>query len=439
MEKRGYENRLGKVGLTILIWLLAFQRPLEDIWHPFFYLDEITAFLGACLAFNDIVIVHKCRPNANQLMLGIPLFVFTAVGLAGNLIYQYQPIKCVIIDLYTNLKFFCAIGTGSYLFASLDWETAKKTARQNAQLIILILFALFLIDRVFHIWPGQVRYGITSSRLFYVHPSYLAGALAFLLVLLTVFYDKNSLPYIAMALTIMVFTLRAKAFASAAVFVGIFAFLLIFQWRLRFWHVIAVGLGSVIAAWNMIRYYFIELAGRSARSVMLQTAFQIMKDYFPTGTGFGTFGSEQAARHYSPVYLLYNFNDVWELRDVGNVENTLRLIAKYPYLTEQYQIHSEEVLQWSQFHGDQFWPTIMGQSGVIGTVMFLIILAVLFKFCLAVEKYDRCAFAGVLFAFCYLLISSSAESAFHNAIAIPMAIVIGMIFQKIEVAKKNDF
>lgn len=422
---------LHKAGLTALIWLLTFQSPLESVWGPFSYIDEVAALIGAFLGLYDIVIVRKGRPSKDQLWMGISLLIFVTVGLLGNVIYQYQPLKCVIIDLYTNLKFFFAIGTGYYLFASMDWEEMKKTVQLNARTITLVLFVLFLADRIFCFWPCEERYGITSAVLFYQHPTYLAGATAFLLVLLTVFYDKKNLACMAMSVIIMAFTLRAKSLASAAVYVALLVFFFVLKWRLRLWHVIAAGAGSIAIAWNKIRFYFIYLSGQSARSVMLQKSLEVMKDYFPIGTGFGTFGSAEAAKHYSPVYHEYHFNDYWELRDIANTENSLRLINEHSWMIERYQI-DPDFINASPFLSDQFWPIIFGQTGFLGTVAFLLILGVLIKRCLDVQKVDSYAFTGVLFIMCYLIISSVAEPAFHNSVAIPLALVLGMVFAKTE-------
>lgn len=429
MKKLGITDNTQKLTLTALIWILAFQSPLEKVWGPLSYIDEFTALIGACLGLYDIVIVRKGRPSKEQLWMGIPLVAFVAIGLAGNLIYQYQPLKCVIIDLYTNLKFFFAIGTGYYLFASMDWEEMKKTAHWNARLITLILFALFLVDRMFCVWPGEIRYGISSAVLFYAHPTYLAGAMAFLLVLLTVFYHKKNLLCIAMALTIMAFTLRSKAFACVMMYVAMYVFFLVFRWKLRLWHVVAAGAGSFAVAWNMIRFYFIDLAGASARSVMLQKSFEVMRDHFPIGTGFGTFGSAEAAKSYSSVYIKYGFNDYYELRNVLDLENTMRFAQQYKWW---YENDLEHFLNGGSFLSDHFWPTIFGQTGALGVVAFLMALGVLLKRCFDVQKVNRYAYMGVLFAMVYLVISSVAEPAFHNSVAIPLALVLGMVFAKTE-------
>lgn len=433
MQKQENDKMRQKTILAAMIWILAFQNPLESVWAPFSYIDEITSLFGACLGLYDIVFVRKGRPSKEQLWMGIPLLAFVAIGLAGNLIYQYQPLKCVIIDFYTNLKFFFAIGTGYYLFASLSWKEIKKTIQWNTRVIALTLFGLFIVDRFFHFWHAEMRYGIPSAVLFYSHPTYLAGAMAFLLVLLTVSYQRENLPYIAITLTMMAFTLRAKALACVAVYMAMFVFFLVFRYKLRFWHVIAAGLGSIAIAWNKIRFYFIDLAGHSARSVMLQTSFKVMRHYFPIGTGFGTFGSSEAAKHYSPVYLKYGLNYNYELRDVADLEMAMRLIQHSEWLTEQYQNDPVATLHRPVFLMDSFWPTVFAQSGVLGTIAFLGALSLLAKRCLAVEKFDNYSYMGVLFILVYLAISSFAEPTLFNSVSIPLAIIIGMVFSYVDV------
>ncbi len=253
--------------------------------------------------------------------------------------------------------------------------------------------------------------------------------MAFLLTLLTVFYEKKSLPCIAMALLMIAFTMRSKAFASVAAYVVLFILFAVLQWKLKWQYVVVGCIACVAIAWPQIRFYFVDLAGHSARSVMLLTSFLIMKDYFPIGTGFGTYASAEAAKNYSPVYLKYGFNDTWELRDTRDMENTLRLIRENSWLTDRYR-NNPDVVNSQPFLSDTFWPILFGQTGVLGTAAYVFALGVIMKRCLAVERYDRYAYVGVLFVFAYLLISSAAESAFHNSVAIPLAMVVGIVFTR---------
>lgn len=435
----------GKVSallLTVMIWLLTFQSPLETVWAPLAYIDELAALIGAVWGAYEIVVVQRCRATKEQLWVGVPLLVFVIAGLTGNLFYRYQPMKAAIVDLYTNLKFFFAIGTGYFLFRGADWEELKKTALLSARCITLVLFVIFLADRVFQFWPGEVRYGLSSAKLFFQHPTYFAGAMAFLIVLLTVFFEKRNLPYLGMALVMMAFTMRSKAFASVAAYVVLFVLFAVLQWKLKWQYVLIGGLACAAIAWPQIRFYFVDLAGASARSVMLLTSFVIMKDYFPIGTGFGTYASAEAAKNYSPVYVKYGFNNYWELRDIRDVENTLRLIRENSWLTEQYQQNPDVVINWTPFFSDAFWPIIFGQTGVLGTLAYVLALGVIVKRCLKVVNFDRYAYVGALFVFAYLLISSMAEPAFHNSVAIPLALTMGIVFGQMAqmdlVSKKEE-
>lgn len=389
---------LHKVGLTALIWILVFQSPLEKVWDPFSYIDEFTALIGACLGLYDIVIVRKGRPSKEQLWMGIPLLAFIAVGLAGNVIYQYQPLKCVIIDLYTNLKFFFAIGTGYYLFASMAWEEMKKTAGRNAQIITLCLFTLFLIDRAFHIWPSQVRYGISSAVLFYFHPTYLAGAMAFLLGLLILSYDRKKLLPIIMALVMMVFTLRSKAIAGAAAFVFFFFFSVVLKQRIKVWHLTILGSVCVCIGLPLLRFYYVEWGLSSPRAWLTAFSVRIMCEYFPIGTGFGTFASAMANKNFSPVYVIYNL--------------------------EQYvSIHDG----WRNYLSDTFWPIIFGQTGIIGTCAFCVAMFQIAKSVLQMHKKDMYAYVSAISSLTYLLISSTSEPSFHHSTAIPLALIFGIL------------
>ena len=121
------------------------------------------------------------------------------------------------------------------------------------------------------------------------------------------------------------------------------------------------------------------------------------------------------------------FNDYWELRDIANVENSLRLIHENEWYLAQYQ-KNPDFINNPPFMSDHFWPIIFGQAGVLGTIIFLVILGLLMKRCMDVRKHDLHGFVGVLYVMAYLMISSVAEPAFHNAVAIPLALVLGMVF-----------
>lgn len=389
-------NHLCIVGL---IWILAFQNPLERTWEYCSYIDEIVALLGFAYVAWKVVFQKKYHFPMYMIAMTVCIAVFVAAGLAGNVCYRYQPWKSVIIDVFTNLKFFFAVLFGYGICDTMDLKKIKKQTNLQGKNVIGILFVLFLFDRFVPVFHGDVRYGMRSAELLYTHPTYLAGATAFLAALLMAFYEKKNTPFIAMSLIMLVFTLRSKAFASAAVFVALFIFFILLKMRLKLWHMLIAAAACVVIAWPQISYYFIELGGRSTRSVMHSVGFQIAKDYFPIGTGFATYASAEASKVFSPVYELYNF---------------------------EYLLRFEVDRQWLAFLNDTFWPIIIGQTGVIGTVAYVAALGICFERCWRAQSVNVFLFAAALYAWCHLLICSIAEPAFNNATAIPLAMIIGM-------------
>ena len=279
---------------------------------------------------------------------------FIVAGLIGNIVYRYQPIKYVIIDLITNVKFYATICYFSFCVGKINLKDAY--IQKTVKIISIILITLFLIDRVFNIFPGEIRYGIRSTTLFYGHPTYLAGVCAFLIAILTINSPKKNALFIGMNLLLLIFTLRSKAIVSAAVYVALLLLIKRFKYKVKVSHLLIMALIGCVLGWSKIHFYFIDLGGVSARSVMLITSLIIMKDYFPLGTGFGTFASHVASAevNYSPVYVKYGFEKISELSNT--TINT--------------------------FFDDQFWPIILDRLVLweqCVTLSFYIICLKLYK------------------------------------------------------------
>lgn len=387
------------LALIAIFYLLLLQNPLEQV-HPLFaYIDELFGFIGIGTILYQGIREGKLVIKKSSFRMILALAVFFAAGIMGNLIYRYQPLQAVLIDIYTNLKFFLAVLSGYVLFQNMDLENKRNVLLTHAKLAATVFFVLLVLDLAFQIFPNQeTRYGLRVVQLSYSHPTYLAGTAVFLLSVLTVFYRRQNLIYIVMSLLVLFFTLRGKAIAGVAVYCLIFYFILIYRKKLRFWHLVLIALVALAVAGEQVAYYYIELEGRSARSALTQTAIAIAKDYFPIGTGFGTFASSSAAEYYSPVYLKYGLNNVHGL-SIGN----------------------------TSFGSDTFWPIILGQTGAVGTAAYIVVLAMLFLRLQVIRKISISAYAAGIFVFGYLMISSTSEPAFSNAISVPLAMLLGYI------------
>ena len=186
------------------------------------------------------------------------------------------------------------------------------------------------------------RYGIKSYN--FVFPmsfQFLAVALVAIAVL-SISKDKynNRLPYAAVCVGLILATK-----SSPLLFSVMFIFLLIyFQKRAQlktrtvvFMAVIVLLLGTFqiqtyLMNVNAPRYLFFYYGGKTANT------------YFPLGSGFATFGSDQAARNYSRLYYQYGFNSLFGM----NTED-------------------------GSFLSDTFWPMAIGQFGWIGSILYIVI------------------------------------------------------------------
>ena len=101
----------------------------------------------------------------------------------------------------------------------------------------------------------------------------------------------------------------------------------------------------LFVTWSKFDAYYVsgmeEGAERMARPETYKVAFgKILWDYFPFGSGMGSFGCAAAADYYSPLYYKYEMDDIWGLD------------PKNP-----------------MFLADAFYPTL-AQLGVVGIFLF---------------------------------------------------------------------
>lgn len=379
----------------LFFYLLVFETALVEYVSPIFtYVDELFALYGICMFFYQVSKTQIIRIKKSSLGIVLPLMIFVMTGLAGNIIYKYQSIGNVLKDLFANLKFYLSVASGYMLFRYV--KPQPKTVLAHTRIITVFLFALLVIDRVVPIFPtSEYRYGFRITPLIYPHVTFLAGTCAFLLAIYLFYYEKNNLRYIVMTVILLVSTFRGKGLAGAVAYCVILYFIVWKQRKFKFWHYLVLILLSMYIAWDQLLFYYVDLAGHSARSVLTLTSFEILKDYFPIGTGFGTYASDVAGETYSVVYVKYGFRAVSELREGEG------------------------------YFSDTFWPIIIGQTGFIGTVSYLTAMFRLFQKSANAKAVSKKAYGCVIFVFCYLLISSTSESAFNNSFSAPLAMMLG--------------
>lgn len=379
--------------------MFALQCAIMQHVAIFKYWDELYALLCIPLAvmkYNRKII----KKNKYARNLAKALILFVGVGVISNGVYRYQVWHAVAQDIFLNLKFFMGIVTTYYLFRDFNIKKYKTRIRTHVKILILLYFALVIQNKITHIFPvADMRFGMNAEKIFFNHPTELASATFFLLLILMICYTglKKDLAYIVMGAAIVILTLRFKAIAAVMIFLYMY-FIITTGKRMKFTYFLPLIPFCVMVGWNEFYFYFFSDATMlMARGALSYVSLRVARDMFPLGAGFGTFASWPSGTFYSPLYEMYGIGNVWGLtRD------------------------------WSGLVSDVFWPMIIAQNGFLGFGLYVYIVICLIKLILQCAKIDSRLYLAGMGAIFYLLVSSLAESAFVNPLALPLSVVIGL-------------
>lgn len=179
---------------------------------------------------------------------------------------------------------------------------------------------------------------------------------------------------------------KMKFVAEFVVFFGILFYIrkkLNFKSPRTIW---SVGLMSALMlafTWTRFEVYFVSGWDDEnlARPMLYKNSLKVLSDYFPFGSGMGTYGTYAAVRYYSPLYYEYHMDKIWGFGEIFG----------------------------GAFACDAFYPTL-AQFGVVGVWLFIIFWKRRIKVFNDINslKYYKVA----LISFFCLAIESSADTSF---------------------------
>lgn len=384
----------------VCLYLFIFQFALQEYIPWLKYWDEVYAILFFPLILIKILKnkfkKQKIRIQKEDEIILLAVILLILIGIMANIIFQYQKNFIAFQEILIVFKFLLAFYTTKLIFEDIKIYQNEKLAN-HTKIITVSLFFLIILDYIFGFFPQQIRYGLKTEQLFFGHQT---GLVAVMIVnLATLMYTSNSkhkFLYIILNLFIIASTLRAKALAIVAIFIILYYWLVKKNRNLSIKLIIIILIASTVLSIQQILYYFIEVPN-TARSVLVSTSFQIATDHFPLGSGFATFGTHLSGENYSPIYKIYQ------------IENTYGLSENNP-----------------KFVSDNFWPAILGEFGYIGLIIYVIILVILYKKIHKKYKQNREVYITALLPFLYLLVASTAESAFLHTMSVSMFFIISI-------------
>lgn len=314
-----------------LFWIVYFPTCIAfNELESMGLVDEIMTVILIGYTFTKInkrYVVKRPRKEYYQFLL--ILTFFTIYGLLFGANIQ----KAVLRDLVQWIRPFSVI----YCTWILNPQFTKKQK-------MIMLYSMIATMMAWFIYHPEARGGENAE---FAVLGQLAMCTGMAWYLLTDPTKTNT--YIATALVLSgMMAPKFKFLGEVVCFIYVIYFM---QNRLKFKSpktAISIALMMAVVlyvTWFKFEAYYVsgfqEGAERMARPESYKVAFgQILWDYFPFGSGMGSFGCAAAADFYSPLYYKYKMDDIWGLTP----DNPM-------------------------FLADAFYPTL-AQIGVVGIFFF---------------------------------------------------------------------
>ncbi len=319
---------------TFFYWFWIIYLPTCILFYDRMW-QSIDETMTVILFLFTVIKVYgkKMDSIGKEILWYIVLMVFYV---AYSIILKVNVQEAVFYDLQQQIRpyvvFFC-----SYLIAPQFTEKQKKR-----------LIKWFLICDIFYVISFFIGFRVSVFGL----RTPMIGQATLLTASMYLLFKENTRKNIVKGIIILsigLLSFKSKFVGEYVVFIALFYFL---KSRLKpnlktIISVIALVSTIVYFTWEKFNAYYIEgmeetTSNRMARPESYKTARTIIfSDYIPFGSGLASFGTNAAAKYYSPLYYKYGLDNIWGL---------------YP--------------ENPMFLADAFYPTL-AQYGLVGLFFFL--------------------------------------------------------------------
>ena len=244
------------------------------------------------------------------------------------------------------------------------------------------------------------------SQLYYNTTFYYpACAYTGMLYILLSDYTKKDWIIATLILTPGLLSIRAKFFAEFVIWLFLVFFL---KKRLKF-NLSFIIIGCILCYiifrinYDKIMMYTVNgIEEGAARTYMYLTSIKVIEDYFPLGPGFGTFGTDSAAKYYSPLNYQYDLNNIWGLNPDDDTAGT-------------------------SFYSDTFYP-ILAQFGIVGVILFVAFLKKRWDNINSLVHFELYKIS--IFLFLFLIIQCIAGNYFTISDSLPVMLILGFLLSQ---------
>lgn len=368
----GLAGLAAAVGLTVTYLL----RPIGTVlgfWIFLLFQPLVVAILGKdgglgaglnkvenpvmiLLLAVSVVNFSRRRPPG-RLMIYLPAVGFLSAGLMSAALSRVAPSQA-LLAAFLGVKAYALLAITLLLPWTLDdLDRVLRFVLRFAVPVGVLAIIDFLAPGPFRALLGlsrtsDVRFGLESARGIFPIPALLSSfmfcALAVLLAQFCYRRRRSHLVAIAVLSLAAILSLRFKAIMGVG---GAFAMVAAVNpktFARRLGNFTLVGIAALVLGGSLILGVasrqistYLTNDDETPRGLLFSTSYEIAKDRFPLGVGFGRFGSAPSENPYSPVYEQYGLS-------------TVRGLSQ------------EQPL----FINDTSWATVLGESGLIGLLFY---------------------------------------------------------------------
>lgn len=357
-------------------------------------------YFPTCIAYNDL----PGFSSIDEIMMGI-LFVYTFMKYSNRSINRHpwrEFMVCLsVIAFYTLYSLMFGVNVAGGVWLDLMQEirpysiifctwilNPRFTKKQKKWMLGTMVLTLFS-------WIAYHPETIESANAEFPVLGQMAICTGMAWYLLTEDTKRNR--YIALALVLTgMFAPKFKFMGEVVCFI---AFIFFVKKQLNFkspktvFFAIVLLVVVLLVTWTRFDVYYVSGLSNDqlARPMTYKTSLQILWDYFPLGSGMGSFACNGAWKYYSPLYYDYHLNEVWGLSEGGG----FICDAYYPTLA-QFGIVGVFFFCW-------FWKRRLGAFNQIVDMRYYRVAMLTFC-CLAIEQTaDSSWLSGKGMGYCMLI------------------------------------
>lgn len=334
--------------VSFLIVLFPIINLMKDV-PVIAYYDELLGVIAMAYSVymfvqNKIMLIDR-RIFYNLLMI-------TVIGLLSNVTSDVsRNLFSILVDALWLWKPFACYLFFKYVVMSINKkQKIISILAPLAKLIIIFTFVVAVVGQFVDIGVsgGSKVMGIEKFAFFWKNGIQTGWLLFVAIMILSAARIRRKIFYTYLVIAIIPLMLTFSSLVYCWVFVTVFLlFLLREEQQIKKRYILLMAVGVMLFSFADIEVYS---NSESVRMVFIKYAIVTANTFLPLGAGFATYGTEMAARYYSPLYVKYGWLTRWGMNPEEN-----------------------------QFLNDTFFAGILGQFGWIGFILYLGCIYLLFR------------------------------------------------------------